>query len=148
MAGASHFLTLYSHFNELLLYLLVPWTAVNLVDYYLIRFGRTMYRPSSRGDGGIYGTTTSRLSCATRGYRVQIPFVATTSTPVLSRGRSAGIDLSWMVGIAVVSPFIISPCAFFSGRCRRRRWRAFQAFASASIRSVLLRSPGLPRRIT
>ena len=70
MAGASHFLTLYSHFNELLLYLLVPWTAVNLVDYYLIRFGHYDVPSFFSSDGGVYGQLQRHGSrVLPRGYR-------------------------------------------------------------------------------
>jgi nucleobase:cation symporter-1, NCS1 family len=105
MAGASNFLTLYSHFNELLLYLLVPWTAVNLVDYYLIRFGDYDVPSFFAADGGVYGQyNVTALVCYLVGIAVQIPFVAADFyTGPLARAIG-GIDLSWMVGIAVVSP--------------------------------------------
>ena len=74
MAGASHFLTLYSHFNELLLYLLVPWTAVNLVDYYLVRFGDYDVPSFFSSDGGVYGRyNVTALACYLVGIAVQIP---------------------------------------------------------------------------
>lgn len=37
--GQSNFLINYTHFILMLLYVLVPWTAINLVDYYLIAHG-------------------------------------------------------------------------------------------------------------
>lgn len=105
MAGASHFLTLYSHFNELLLYLLIPWTAINLVDYYLIRFGHYDVPSFFSADGGIYGHyNPSALLCYLVGIAVQIPFLAADFyTGPLARAIG-GVDLSWVVGIAVVSP--------------------------------------------
>ncbi len=105
IVGASNFLTLYSHFNELLLYLLVPWTAVNLVDYYLIRFGDYHVPSFFAEDGGVYGLyNLTALACYLVGIVVQIPFVAADFyTGPLARAMG-GVDLSWMVGIAVVSP--------------------------------------------
>ncbi len=105
LVGAAHFLTLYSHFNELLLYLMVPWTAVNLVDYYLIRFGNYDVASFFAADGGIYGRyNVAAIVCYALGIVVQVPFVATD----LYTGRIAramgGIDLSWIIGVAVVSP--------------------------------------------
>ena len=55
LAGESNFLTLYSKFNEQLLYLMVPWTAVNLVDYYLIHFGNYDVPWFFSANGSIYG---------------------------------------------------------------------------------------------
>jgi NCS1 family nucleobase:cation symporter-1 len=115
MAGASHFLTLYSHFNELLLYLLVPWTAVNLVDYYLIRFGHYDVPSFFSADGGVYGHyNVTALACYLLGIAVQIPFVAADFyTGPLARAIG-GIDLSWVVGIAVVSPVYYLSVRFFA----------------------------------
>ena len=105
IAGAANFLPLYSHFNELLLCLMVPWTAVNLVDYYLIRFGDYHVPSFFAADGGIYGHYNfTALACYLVGIVVQIPFIATDLyTGPLARALG-GVDLSWMVGIAVVSP--------------------------------------------
>jgi NCS1 family nucleobase:cation symporter-1 len=105
MAGAKNFLTLYSHFNELLLYLLVPWTAVNLVDYYLIRFGDYHVPSFFAADGGIYGHyNVTALVCYLVGIAVQVPFVAADFyTGPLARALG-GVDLSWVAGILVVSP--------------------------------------------
>jgi nucleobase:cation symporter-1, NCS1 family len=103
--GASNFLPLYSQFNELLLYLLVPWTAVNLIDYYLIRFGDYHVPSFFAADGGIYGHyNTTALTAYLVGIVVQIPFIAAGFyTGPLARAIG-GVDLSWLVGLAVVSP--------------------------------------------
>ncbi len=103
--GATNFLPLYSHFNELLLYLLVPWTAVNLIDYYLIRFGDYHVQSFFAADGGVYGHyNLTALACYLAGIVVQIPFIAADFyTGPLARALG-GVDLSWIVGIAVVSP--------------------------------------------
>lgn len=105
LLGAAHFLTLYSRFNELLLYLMVPWTAVNLVDYYLVRFGNYHVPSFFAADGGIYGRyDVAAIVCYGLGILVQIPFVATgLYTGPLARAMG-GVDLSWIVGLAVVSP--------------------------------------------
>ena len=91
----------------------MPWTAVNLVDYYLIRFGHYDVPSFFSADGGVYGHyNVTALVCYLVGIAVQIPFVATDFyTGPLARAIG-GVDLSWMVGIAVVSPVIIFPCAF------------------------------------
>ena len=105
IAGESNFLPLYSDFNELLLYLLVPWTAVNLIDYYLIRFGDYHVPSFFAADGGVYGHyNLTALACYLVGIVVQIPFIATDFyTGPLARALG-GVDISWIVGIAVVSP--------------------------------------------
>ncbi|HXW75550.1 MAG TPA: cytosine permease [Steroidobacteraceae bacterium] len=105
IAGAKDFLPLYSHFNELLLYLLVPWTAVNLIDYYLIRFGDYHVPSFFAVDGGVYGHyNVTALACYLVGIVVQIPFVAADFYTGPFARALGGVDLSWIVGIAVVSP--------------------------------------------
>jgi NCS1 family nucleobase:cation symporter-1 len=103
--GASNFLSLYSEFNELLLYLLVPWTAVNLIDYYLIRYGDYHVPSFFAADGGVYGQyNVTALAAYLVGIVVQIPFIAADFyTGPLTRAIG-GVDLSWVAGIAVVSP--------------------------------------------
>lgn len=105
IAGASNFLSLYSEFNELLLYLLVPWTAVNLIDYYLIRRGDYHVPSFFAPDGGLYGSyNVTALAAYLVGIVVQIPFIAADFyTGPLARAIG-GVDLSWVAGLAVVTP--------------------------------------------
>jgi len=103
--GASNFLTLYSQFNELLLYLLIPWTAVNLVDYYLVRFGNYDVPSFFAFDGGVYGKyNIPALVCYALGIVVQIPFIATDLYTGPIARAVGGVDLSWVVGLLFVSP--------------------------------------------
>jgi NCS1 family nucleobase:cation symporter-1 len=99
------FLTYYEEFISLLLYVLVPWTAINLVDYYLLRHGQYDVASFFRQDGGIYGRVNSTaILCYAVGILVQVPFIASPlyTGPI---ARSLGnVDLSWIVGLAVTSP--------------------------------------------
>jgi NCS1 family nucleobase:cation symporter-1 len=105
LEGATNFLTLYSQFNELLLYLLIPWTAVNLIDYYLVRFGNYHVPSFFEADGGIYGRyNVAALVCYALGIAVQIPFIASDLYTGPVARAIGGIDLSWIVGLLVVSP--------------------------------------------
>jgi NCS1 family nucleobase:cation symporter-1 len=83
----------------------VPWTAVNLIDYYLIRYGDYHVPSFFAADGGVYGHyNVTALPCYLVGIVVQIPFIAADFyTGPLARAIG-GVDLSWVVGIAVVSP--------------------------------------------
>ena len=115
-AGASNFLALYSRFNELLLYLLVPWTAVNLIDYYLIRFGDYHVPSFFAADGGLYGRyNVTALACYLAGILVQIPFISADFYIGPLARAIGGVDLSWMAGIAVVGPLY-----YFAVRSRKR----------------------------
>ncbi len=105
LAFQSTFLTSYVNFILFLLYVLIPWTAINLVDFYLIRHGN--YDVASFFDpaGGIYGRVNwSTLVIYLVGVAVQIPFVNTTLYEGPVAKSLNGADISWIVGLAVVIP--------------------------------------------
>jgi len=99
------FLANYEDFILLLLYVLVPWTAINLVDYYLLCHGEYDVPAFLRQDGGIYGrVNAAAVGCYLFGILLQLPFVASPLyTGPLARDLG-GIDLSWIVGLVVTSP--------------------------------------------
>jgi NCS1 family nucleobase:cation symporter-1 len=118
LLGKNSFLDNYTDFILLLLYVLIPWTAVNLVDYYLLRHGQYDVPSFFRQDGGIYGRINgAAVACYIIGIIVQLPFV---DSPLYT-GRIAramgGIDLSWIVGLAVTSPIYY----WLAGRSLARR---------------------------
>jgi nucleobase:cation symporter-1, NCS1 family len=105
LLGKDSFLDAYTDFLLLLLYVLVPWTAINLVDYYLLRHGQYDVASFFRRDGGIYGRVNAvAVQCYLIGILVQLPLVATPLyTGPLARAMGS-IDLSWIVGLAVTGP--------------------------------------------
>lgn len=103
--GKATFLVTYEHFILLLLYVLVPWTAINLVDYYLLRHGEYDVDSFFRQDGGIYGRINfAAVTCYGIGILVQLPFIASALYTGPVARAIGGIDLSWIVGLAVTSP--------------------------------------------
>ncbi|HEY0286634.1 MAG TPA: cytosine permease [Pseudomonas sp.] len=105
LLGQDDFMANYTNFILLLLYVLVPWTAINLVDYYLIAHGSYDVASFFRRDGGIYGYFNwTAVGCYVLGILVQIPFMATELyTGVIARAMG-GADISWIVGLVVISP--------------------------------------------
>jgi NCS1 family nucleobase:cation symporter-1 len=99
------FIANYEDFILLLLYVLVPWTAINLVDYYLLRHGEYHVESFFRQDGGIYGRVNSAaVACYVLGILVQLPFVACALYTGPVARAMGGIDLSWIVGLLITSP--------------------------------------------
>ncbi|MFF3314777.1 purine-cytosine permease family protein [Streptomyces sp. NPDC003035] len=85
----------------LMLYLLIPWTAVNLVDYFFVRRGRYAITHLFRPDG-IYGTWAWRgLVAYAVGLVLMVPFmvVGPFTGPVAK--ALGGIDVAFVVGLAV-----------------------------------------------
>lgn len=103
--GQDNFLVNYTNFILLLLYVLVPWTAINLVDYYWIQHGEYDVASFFRQDGGIYGRV-NRIAviCYLIGIAVQFPFVATPLYTGPVANALGGADISWIVGLLVTSP--------------------------------------------
>ncbi|AIN59105.1 cytosine permease [Pseudomonas soli] len=96
------------HFVDMVLVLLVvlvPWTAINLIDFYVIHKGDYDIDSIFKIDGGIYGRYNPQALIAYAvGIVVQIPFM---NTPLYVGPVSAhinGADLSWLVGLAITSP--------------------------------------------
>jgi NCS1 family nucleobase:cation symporter-1 len=105
IAGKDNFLVNFTNFMLLLLCVLVPWTAVNLVDYYAIKHGDYDIASLFERDGGVYGKLNGiAVACYFLGIAVQIPFLSTTlfTGPVATQLQ--GVDISWIVGLAVICP--------------------------------------------
>ncbi len=110
--GQENFLTNYTNFILLLLYVLIPWTAINLVDYYLIAHGSYDIPSFFRRDGGIYGYFNQRaITCYLLGIVVQIPFISTALYTGYFASAMGGADIAWIIGLLVVCPvyYLISP---------------------------------------
>jgi NCS1 family nucleobase:cation symporter-1 len=105
LLGKDSFMVKYTDFILLLLYVLVPWTAINLVDYYLVQHGSYDVASFMQADGGIYGrVNVAAVLCYGLGIIVQMPFVASPMyTGVVARAMHDA-DISWIVGLAVTSP--------------------------------------------
>lgn len=97
-----------SHFVDLvlaLLVVLVPWTAINLIDFYAIHQGRYDIASIFQVDGGIYGRYNPQALLAYAvGIAVQIPFMNTPLYVGPIAKHINGADLSWLVGLIVTSP--------------------------------------------
>lgn len=99
------FLTSYFNLLLVLLYLLVPWTVINLIDFYIINRGNYNVPSLFRADGGEYG----RFNWGTvviylLGFGVEIPFVNTTLFEGPIAHAMNGTDISWLVSLVVVAP--------------------------------------------
>jgi NCS1 family nucleobase:cation symporter-1 len=103
--SASNFMESYTNFLSVLLYVLVPWTAINLVDFYLIQHGQYDVSAFFRQDGGVYGRyNIPALICYAIGIMIQAPFMSTSLYTGPAAAMMKGADIAWIVGLAVVSP--------------------------------------------
>lgn len=103
--GQANFLSNYMNFLYVLLYVLVPWTSINLVDYYLVRHGSYDVASFVKSDGGIYGRFQwPAIGCYVFGFILEIPFMSQELYTGPVAKMMGGADISWIVCLAVVSP--------------------------------------------
>jgi NCS1 family nucleobase:cation symporter-1 len=102
LAASKNFLENFNNFLLLILYLFVPWTAVNLVDYYIVRRGhyaiREIFNPH-----GMYGRWGWRgITAYLAGFAAMVPFF---NVGTLFEGPAAsalgGADISFFIGLPI-----------------------------------------------
>ncbi|MGF6724075.1 NCS1 family nucleobase:cation symporter-1 [Paraburkholderia sp. GAS41] len=101
-------IALLNTFLVLMLYFLVPWTAVNLVDYFFVRKGRYAI-PHFFTPKGIYGAWQMRgIGAYVIGFAAMIPFFFVYDAEAQKEvfvGYFArllgGVDIAWLVGLIV-----------------------------------------------
>ncbi len=100
----------FGEFLAILLYLFTPWTAVNLVDFYIVRKGhysvREIFNPN-----GMYGRWNWRgLTAYFVGFLSMVPFFSTG----IYRGPVAqalgGADISMLIGLPVSTIVYLLAC--------------------------------------
>jgi purine-cytosine permease-like protein len=94
----------------LMLYLLVPWTVTNLIDFFYVRHGHysiiDIFKPN-----GIYGVWSYRgLIAYAAGFVAEIPFMVLLNLVTLKSYYTGplaslinSVDISWIVGAVVTA---------------------------------------------
>jgi nucleobase:cation symporter-1, NCS1 family len=108
--ASSNFITDLSNFLVFTLYLLVPWTAINLTDFYLIRHGHYDIPELFKVDGKYGKFNWYALIVYALAVGIQFPFM---NDPAVYVGPVAnalgGADIAWIVG------FIFAAVAYYVG---------------------------------
>ena len=101
LLSSSSFLDNFENFLLLVLYFFIPWTAVNLVDYFLVRKGHYAIGEIFRPDG-IYGRWGWRgILSYLVGFVAMIPFFSTGLFSGWVANAAHGADFSLFVGLPV-----------------------------------------------
>ena len=99
-AAEGHFQQFLADMLNVMIYLITPWSAINLADYYLVRKGNYRIEDMYRFDG-IYGRFRWKtIAIYFAGVAVQAPFVH-TSVYTGSIAAHLGVDVAWIVGLMV-----------------------------------------------
>lgn len=105
LALADSFMTNYLNLIYVLQYVLIPWTAINLVDFYLIRHGEYDVPSFFARDGGSYGRWNgTALTVYAIGILAEIPFMAQSLYTGPLAHAFGGADLGWIAGLVVTVP--------------------------------------------
>jgi NCS1 family nucleobase:cation symporter-1 len=111
VAASEDLLATFTNVILFVLYLLVPWTAINLTDYYIVRRGRYSIPELFKRDG-LYGFINWRaviLYLVT--IAIELPFI---NTPLYQGPISValdGADLAWILGLVIptVGYYVLVP---------------------------------------
>ena len=99
--GYGHFVTNLSNFLDVLLVIFIPWSAVNLTDYFLVRRGNYDVTAFFIPDG-VYGRVAWRgLLAYAIGLAAEWPFVSQLDYTGPLVKDLGGADISWIVGFFV-----------------------------------------------
>lgn len=105
LSVSSNFIGQFIDLILVLLTIMVPWAAINLTDFYLVRKGRYDIASLFQPDGGIYGRVNWKtLVVYGVGVAVQLPFITNPFFVGPLANLIEGADLSWLVGLLVTAP--------------------------------------------
>ncbi|WAG77769.1 cytosine permease [Metapseudomonas furukawaii] len=117
--GQDDFIAFFLNFIFFMSYFLIPWTAINLVDFYCLRKGdycvADIFDPDGRY-GRVNGVACGSFLLA---ILLEIPFINTSLYVGPVAQALDGIDLAWVVGLLV-------PAATYYWAMQRRAERALQ----------------------
>ena len=133
--ASSNFITDLSNFLVFTLYLLVPWTAINLTDFYLIRHGHYDIGELFKVNGKYGQFNWYALAVYALAVGVQFPFMNDSAVfvgPVAT--ALGGADIAWIVG------FVFAAAAYYAGA----RYRISASARSESPVLVPGKSGGTP----
>jgi len=124
VSSSSDFVNDFEDYLALLLYLFTPWTAINLVDFYVVRRGhysiREIFNPL-----GMYGRWNWRgLSAYLAGFVAMIPFFSTTLYTGPVAHALGGADIAMLVGLPVSAGIYLLSCRSIDLEHEWRRARA------------------------
>jgi purine-cytosine permease-like protein len=106
-SGSATAVSSVSNSLTLMLYLLVPWTALNLADFFFVRRGHYAITDIFAPDGVYHRWGWRGLTAYAVGFAAEIPFMVLpplggwSYTGWIPAHLTSGVDYSWIVGLLV-----------------------------------------------
>ena len=107
---SSNFSTNLTNFIVFLLYLLIPWTAINLTDFYLVHHGHYDVREFFKVDGRWGRANWPALIIFALTVALELPFMDSTIYVGFIAKKMQGADLAWIIGFvfAAVAYYVVA----------------------------------------
>ena len=100
--ASSNFISFFLNVIFALLFILVPWVSINLLDFYVINKKSYDIQSIFAQDGGIYGKFNGKaLTAYFIGIVVQIPFLTNAFFTGPFANVIQDVDISWVIGLVV-----------------------------------------------
>lgn len=110
ITASDNFVGQFSNFLAILLYLFTPWTAINLVDFYVVRKGHYSVREIFNPHGMYERWSWRGLVAYGVGFAVMIPFFSTGIYTGPIAKALGGADLSMLAGLPVSAIVYLLAC--------------------------------------
>ncbi|GAC1310267.1 MAG: cytosine permease [Steroidobacteraceae bacterium] len=121
LASTQNFAQAFGEFLAVLLYLFTPWTAINLVDFYIVRKGHYSVREIFNARG-MYGRWSWRgLLAYGVGFVAMIPFFSTEHYKGPVAAALGGADIAMLVGLPVAAGVYLWACRSLDLEADRHR---------------------------
>src|SRR5208282_312680 len=101
LTGYKTFLTSFENFIDVLLFFFVPWSVINLIDFYIVRKGRYDVKSFFTPKGVYGGWRWAAIIPYVIALAAQVPFLDQTLYVGPMVARLGGADISWIVGFVV-----------------------------------------------
>jgi len=125
LGSSSSFGSRFGDLLAVLLYLFTPWTAINLIDFYVVRKGHYSIREIFNPDG-MYGRWNWRgLVAYFAGFLVMVPFFSTEAWKGPIARLLDGADIAMLIGLPVAA-------GVYLWACRSLNFQQEQARAAAA----------------
>lgn len=99
--GQGSFISLFKNFILFICYFLIPWTAINLIDFYLLRHGKYSVEDMFDLDGKYGKVNWITMVSYIIAVLVEIPFINTTLYVGPICKALGGADISWILGLII-----------------------------------------------
>jgi NCS1 family nucleobase:cation symporter-1 len=106
-AGAGAFMTNLENYLTVILYILIPWSVINLTDYYVLRHGQYRTDDFYAKNGGFGRVNTRAMLVYLIAFGIEVPFMNTTVFEGPIAKALGGGDIAWIVGAVVTAPLYL-----------------------------------------